>query len=141
MIEFNYETDFELANQIILEAWITQAVTSENFELGHLSFVFCDDAFLHKLNLEFLNHDTLTDILSFDYGLGKQVNGEIFISIERVAENATAYDVSFETELHRVIIHGVFHLCGYKDESQDEEATMRLKEDEALWQLSFLLQA
>lgn len=139
MIEFSFETDFQLGNVAILEAWISNIILSEGFELGELSYVFCDDDFLHKLNLEFLDHDTLTDILTFDYRIGKQINGEIFISIDRVSDNASLYRVQFKDELHRVMIHGVLHLCGYKDESDTEKRVMRQKEDEALGGLAVML--
>ena len=91
--------------------------------------MFCDDAFLHKLNVEFLNHDTLTDVISFDYSVGKEIHGEIFISIERVRENAHEFNQSFATELSRVMAHGVLHYCGYKDKSSSEEVIMRSKEE------------
>lgn len=132
MIEFNSITDFELENQEHLKEWIERIILTEGFELGHILYVFCDDEYLHKLNLEFLNHDTLTDVITFDYNMGKEVNSEIFISIDRVAFNAADFDVSFNDELHRVMIHGVFHLCGYGDESAEEEKIMRSKEDLAL---------
>lgn len=135
MIEFDSLTDFELQDQERLRAWIKDVIIREGYELGELLFVFCDDTYLHKINLEFLKHDTLTDVITFDYNMGKQVNSEIFISVERVEENASDFRVSFEQELHRVMIHGILHLCGYKDESPQEEKTIRAKEDEALQQL------
>lgn len=137
MIDFSFETEFQLLEQERLEGWITNTITSEGFELGEISYVFCDDDHLHKLNVEFLGHDTLTDVISFDYGMGKQINGEIFISVERVAENATTYKVPFEKELHRVMIHGVLHYCGYKDKTPAEEERMRELEDKALSDLGF----
>lgn len=136
MIDFHYETDFELENQSQLQSWISDIITSEGFELGELLYVFCDDDFLHKLNVEFLKHDTLTDIISFDYKVGKQINGEIYISIERVADNAKDYKTDFKDELHRVMIHGILHFCGFKDKSQTEEQLMRQKEEESLRKLS-----
>lgn len=132
MIDFTFETDFTLAHQTLLKTWIAQIISQEGFELGEVSYVFCDDEFLHKLNLEFLGHDTLTDILSFDYRVGKEINGEIFISVERVSENADIFKVPFEKELHRVMIHGIFHYCGYKDKTISDELLMRQKEDEAI---------
>lgn len=132
MIDFTFETDFELENQTKLQSWISDVIISEGFELGELLYVFCDDNYLHKLNVEFLGHDTLTDILSFDYRVGKEINGEIFISVERVADNAKDFKTNFQEELHRVIIHGIFHFCGLKDETEEEEMLMRKKEDEAL---------
>lgn len=137
MIDFSFETDFELTEPLLLEEWITRSILAEGFELGELTYIFCDDEYLHKLNVEFLGHDTLTDVISFDYGMGKQVNGEIFISVERVLENSKIYKVPFHKELHRVMIHGVLHYCGYKDKSPSEEVLMRQKEDAALSDLVF----
>lgn len=132
MIEFNFETDFKLDNDTLLNEWISNVITSEGFEVGEVHYIFCDDEFLHKLNVEFLNHDTLTDVISFDYRMGNQINGEIFISVERVQDNAKDFNNSFEEELHRVMIHGILHFCGYKDKTDEEEALMRIKENEAL---------
>lgn len=132
MIEFNFETDFKLGNDTLLNEWISNVITSEGFEVGEVHYIFCDDEFLHKLNVEFLNHDTLTDVISFDYRMGNQINGEIFISVERVQDNAKDFNNSFEDELHRVMIHGILHFCGYKDKTDEEEALMRIKENEAL---------
>ncbi|WP_271392185.1 rRNA maturation RNase YbeY [Aequorivita sinensis] len=132
MIEFNFETDFKLDNDTLLYEWISNVITSEGFEVGEVHYIFCDDGFLHKLNVEFLNHDTLTDVISFDYRMGNQINGEIFISVERVQDNAKDFNNSFEEELHRVMIHGILHFCGYKDKTDEEEALMRIKENEAL---------
>ncbi|PKA82935.1 rRNA maturation RNase YbeY [Ulvibacter sp. MAR_2010_11] len=136
MIDFFSETDFDLKNTSEISKWISGVITAEDFEEGDISVVFCDDAFLHKLNVEYLKHDTLTDIISFDYSLGKQIHGEIYISVERVRENALTYSVSFEEELHRVIIHGILHYCGYKDKSDNDSSLMRTKENEALAKLS-----
>ena len=138
MIEFYSETDFILENQAEVSAWISEIIAQENFEKGDLTYVFCDDVYLHKLNIQFLDHDTLTDIISFDNSMGKQIHGEIYISVERVAENATTYEVSFQEELHRVMIHGVLHFCGYKDKSDKEQEMMTLKENESLQRRSFL---
>ena len=132
MIEFNYETDFNLTNETLLKDWINDIATSEDFEIGEINYIFCDDAYLHKLNVEFLNHDTLTDIISFDNSLGKLLNGDIFISVSRVKENAKDYKVSFENELHRVMIHGVLHYMGYKDKTDLEKKEMRNRENLAL---------
>lgn len=136
MIEFNFETDFELNNETALKKWISEIIFSEGYEFGEILYVFCDDEYLHKLNIEYLNHDTLTDIISFDYKVGKQINGEIYISVERVAENANDFKTNFQDELHRVMIHGILHFCGYKDKSESEESSMRAKEDESLEKLS-----
>lgn len=136
MIEFNFETNFELQNTVNIQNWISEIIISEGFELGELVYIFCNDDYLHKLNVEFLDHDTLTDILSFDYCVGKQINGEIYISVERVADNSKDFKTNFDDELHRVMIHGVLHFCGYKDKSYTEEQAMRSKEDDALQRLS-----
>ena len=132
MIEFYSETDFNIEDTKALSHWISEIILHENHELGDLTYVFCDDAYLHKLNVQFLDHDTLTDIISFDNSLGKQIHGEIYISVERVKENAGTYQVAFLEELHRVIIHGVLHFCGYKDKTKKQQETMSCKENEAL---------
>lgn len=129
MISFNYETDFELNNENQLSEWIANAIDNEDFKEGEINYIFCDDAYLLDLNIEFLEHDTLTDIISFDYCLGKLINGDIYISVERVKENANDFDVTFENELSRVMIHGILHYCGYKDKSEADEAEMRSKEN------------
>ena len=129
MIEFFSETNFELEDTNIINEWIADTIHSEEHKIGSLNFVFCDDQYLHKLNVDFLNHDTLTDIITFDYNLGKEVHGEIYISIDRVKDNASNFKVSFNNEIHRVIIHGVLHLCGYKDKTESEKELMRNKED------------
>lgn len=136
MIEFNYETNFNLEDESLLKDWIITVASEQNFEVGEINYIFCDDAYLHKLNVEFLNHDTLTDIISFDNSLGKLLNGDIFISVERVKDNAADYKVSFPDELHRVMIHGVLHYMGYKDKSSDEKKMMRNQENSALEKLS-----
>ena len=135
MIDFNYETDFSLNNEEEIYKWITGTIYEEGFKLGEINYVFCDDEYLHKLNVEFLNHDTLTDIISFDYSIGKIIQGDIFISVERVEDNAKDYGVSFEEELKRVIIHGVLHYCGYKDKTDSDAEVMRDKENHYLERL------
>ena len=138
MISFYSETDFIFQNESQIANWISKIITSEGFEEGEVSYIFCNDDYLLKLNIEFLNHDTLTDIISFDNSLGKQINGDIYISIERVKENATTYKTSFLNELHRVIIHGSLHYCGYKDKSEADAKTMRNKEEESLSARDFI---
>lgn len=129
MTIFNYETDFELQNEDRIAEWISAVIKEEQFNEGEINYIFCDDDYLLKLNIEFLNHDTLTDIISFDYTMGKQINGDIYISIERVKENALDFKTEFITELKRVMVHGVLHYCGYKDKSEEDEAMMRSKEN------------
>lgn len=132
MIAFNYETKFEISNEDRLKEWIVECIEHYNYTDGELNFIFCDDAYLLKLNVEFLNHDTLTDIISFDYTLGKLVSGDIFISIERVKENSLKFSQSIDNELNRVIIHGVLHFMGLKDKTEEEKGTMRANEDACL---------
>lgn len=136
MISFNYETDFKLQNEQRISNWITNTIQTEHCKEGDINYVFCDDAYLHKLNVEFLQHDTLTDIISFDYSVGKELHGDVFISIERVEDNAKDFKADFVDELHRVIIHGILHYCGYKDKSPEEAKQMRDKEDFYLGKLN-----
>lgn len=137
MITFNYETSFELKDENDVQNWIEKVVSDKGFEVGEINYIFCDDAYLHKLNVEFLQHDTLTDIISFDNSLGKLINGDVFISIERVEDNAKDFKVYFDEELHRVLIHGVLHYMGFKDKSDDEKQEMRNLENNALSLLKF----
>jgi probable rRNA maturation factor len=132
MINFNYETDFALENEEAVALWLSTVITSENKKEGEINYIFCDDEYLHKINLEYLNHDTLTDIISFDYTMGNELSGDIFVSIERVKDNAVDFNVSFEDELKRVLVHGILHYCGYKDKGENDERLMRSKEDEKL---------
>lgn len=136
MINFNFETEFNLENESIIRNWISNTILNENYNQGEINYVFCNDEYLHKLNVEFLEHDTLTDIISFDYSVGKELHGDIYISIERVEDNAKDFKVDFNSELHRVIIHGILHYCGYKDKSEEEATLMRAKEDHYLKVLS-----
>lgn len=132
MINFNYETDFNLDNEEAIASWLSNVITSENKKEGEINYIFCDDEYLHKINLEYLNHDTLTDIISFDYTMGNELSGDVFVSIERVKENAVDFNVPFEDELKRVLVHGVLHYCGYKDKGEADELLMRSKEDEKI---------
>ena len=132
MISFNYETSFELVNEPIFSKWISTIISSENKKEGEINYIFCDDDYLVKINQEYLNHDTLTDIISFDYSVGNELHGDIFISVERVKENALDFNVTFDEELKRVMAHGVLHYCGYKDKSSQDEQLMRSKEDEKI---------
>lgn len=135
MISFNYETELQLHNEEKLSEWISKAIINEGFNEGEINYIFCDDAYLLKLNVEYLKHDTLTDIISFDYTIGKQINGDVYISSERVSDNAKDYNVTFENEMSRVLIHGILHYCGYKDKTEAEETEMRSKENYYISQL------
>ena len=132
MITYNYETSFQLKNENLLEYWIDSVVSEAGFSIGEINYIFCDDEYLHKLNVEFLQHDTLTDVISFDNTLGKLISGDIYISVERVEDNAKDFKVPFLDELHRVMIHGVLHYMGYKDKSDEEKIKMRNAENKAL---------
>ncbi len=128
-ISYTSETEFKLSDPQASTKWILNVISNEGKIPGEIAYVFCDDKYLYKMNVEYLDHDTLTDIITFDYTSGNIVSGDVFISIERVKENATQFDVSFEKELSRVMVHGVLHLLGYKDKSDSEKAEMRNKED------------
>lgn len=132
MIEFTSENDFKLAAEEKHLAWLHAVIASENKLLGEIGYVFCDDAFLLELNQKYLDHDTYTDIISFDYTIGNTLSGEIYISTERVAENAGKYEAPFAEELRRVLAHGILHLAGYKDKTEEEASEMREKENEKL---------
>ncbi len=132
MINFNYETDFILENESVISNWISQIILSENKTEGEISYIFCNNEYLHQINKEFLNHDTLTDIISFDYSVGDELNGDIFISIEMVKDNALEYSVTFNEELLRVLSHGILHYCGYKDKTPSDALKMRSKEEEKI---------
>jgi rRNA maturation RNase YbeY len=132
MIDFNYETEFTLENEGAISNWISNVIKSENKKEGEINYIFCDDEYLLQINQEHLQHDYYTDIISFDYTVGNEINGDIFISIERVKDNAVDFNVTFEGELKRVLVHGILHYCGYKDKSESDELLMRSKEDEKL---------
>ena len=132
MISFNYESDFSLEQEEVYASWIETIIESENKILGEISYIFCDDEYLHSINMQYLNHDTLTDIISFDYTEGDIISGDIFVSIERVVDNAKDFNVPFDEELKRVLAHGVLHYCGYKDKSDQDALLMRTKEEEKI---------
>lgn len=123
------EPDFPFSS---LPAWITKVISHHQCSLGSLTYIFCSDTYLHRLNVEYLDHDTLTDIITFPYADPPLVSGDLYISLDRVSDNAKDRSISFEQELKRVVIHGVLHLCGYGDKSAEEAARMRSLEDEAL---------
>ncbi|HTB05746.1 MAG TPA: rRNA maturation RNase YbeY [Bacteroidia bacterium] len=126
------ELDFSVSKESHIKDWIKKIIRKEGKTCGQLYYFFCGDEHLLNINKEFLNHDTYTDIITFDYSEKKAISGEIFISIDRVRENAGKYKVTFEKELLRTVIHGVLHLCGYGDKKPTDRKKMRAKEDEAL---------
>jgi rRNA maturation RNase YbeY len=129
MIEYSVIDKFSLENRNELSSWIEFVLDQEEKELGEVNYIFCDDDYLHEINVKTLKHNTLTDIISFDYSLGVVISGDVYISHERVKENATNLGVNFNDELHRVMIHGILHYCGYKDKSDQDKQLMRSKED------------
>ncbi|MDP3352295.1 MAG: rRNA maturation RNase YbeY [Flavobacteriaceae bacterium] len=129
MIDFNFETDFVLDSPESYQKWIETIINDYNFEVGDISYIFCDDEYLLQINQQYLNHDDLTDIISFDYTEGKSISGDIFISIERVKENANQYKVDFQQELLRVMCHGILHFLGFKDKIEEDRLEMRKNEE------------
>ncbi|MBQ0016480.1 MAG: rRNA maturation RNase YbeY [Bacteroidales bacterium] len=126
------DVDFELPEADRVKKWIIATIENQNLKLGNIGYLFCSDAYLLEVNKQYLNHDTYTDIITFDYVEADRVSGDILISVDRVSENAKIFQVPFEQELHRVIIHGILHLLGQEDKSDRDAAMMRKKEDEAL---------
>lgn len=126
------DVHFELENEQNLKKWISNVVLRRGKAVGNISYLFCDDNYLLGVNRQYLNHDTYTDIITFDYVVGNLVSGDIMISVDRVGENAEKFGVPFEHELHRVVIHGVLHLLGQGDKTDSEAAEMRRLENEAL---------
>ncbi|MDC1188989.1 rRNA maturation RNase YbeY [Flavobacteriales bacterium] len=130
--EFDFRSEdilFQLNEKPAIISWLSYSITAENKIPGDISYVFCSDDFLHKMNVKYLNHNTLTDIITFDYCHGNLINGEMFISIDRIKDNAKDFSVSLDKELHRVMIHGIMHLCGYNDKTVEDQNVMSSKED------------
>jgi len=133
MILFFFETSFKLLQKQAIKNWLRSVASYENKKVGEINIIFHEDEFLLALNKQYLNHDTLTDIITFDNSEGNILNGDIYISIERVEENSKQFCCSFEEELLRVIVHGILHLCGYEDKSIASRKKMREKEEKALF--------
>jgi rRNA maturation RNase YbeY len=129
---FKSEVQFRFSNSAQIARWIKSIIKKEGKTCGELSVIFCSDEFLLGINQQFLKHDYFTDIITFDYSSGKNIAGEIYISIDRVKDNATSLGVTFPQELKRVIIHGVLHLLGYRDSTKAQKQAMRLREDACL---------
>lgn len=128
---------FTLKDKTAIKNWMKTVVSNEKKKLGVVSYVFCSDDDLLKVNQDYLQHNTYTDIITFDYSENEVISGDIFISIDRVKENAEKFQASFNQELQRVMIHGILHLCGYKDKTKTQAQLMRQKENEALSLVSF----
>jgi probable rRNA maturation factor len=132
------DINFELTNYHQVSTWIKQVIHNYNFNLGAVTYIFCSDNYLHQINVEYLDHDTFTDIITFDNAdEDGTIEGDIFVSVERVSENAQEFGIAFEEELHRVMIHGILHLLGFDDSTHELKAAMRQEEDKCLSLRSF----
>ncbi len=129
MIQYFFENTEKINIPENTETWLENLIKNEEKKPGDINYIFCDDAYLLKVNQDFLQHDYYTDIITFDYVKGKTISGDIFVSLPRISENATLLSKNFEDELCRVLAHGILHLCGYKDKSDSEQKIMRNKED------------
>lgn len=129
MIQFFFENIDEIPISTATISWLEDVIKTENKKLGEINYILCDDEYLLKVNQDFLDHDYYTDIITFDYVKGKTISGDIFVSLPRIFENATNLSNDFNVELHRVLAHGVLHLIGYKDKTDEEITEMRNKED------------
>jgi rRNA maturation RNase YbeY len=129
MIVFEYLKTEDITEINQNKKWLNQVISNESKREGDITYIFCDDDYLLEKNIRFLNHNTLTDVITFDYCEEKSVSGDIFISIERVKENSEIFKVDFLTELNRVMVHGLLHLLGYKDKTEKESNLMRKKEN------------
>ena len=128
-IFFHSESNFQLEDSSSIASWIAKVIIEENKKTGDINYIFCDDKYLLEKNQNYLNHDTYTDIITFDYSEDNTISGDLFISTERVEENAKKFNFTFDQELKRVMIHGVLHLIGYGDKTKDQEKEMREKEN------------
>ena len=130
---FSEDIDFKLPEKLRRKRWLKQLAAEAGFRIKELNYVFCSDEYLYQMNVDYLNHDTYTDIITFDNSeKAKELEGDIFISVDRVRENAKSIQVEEEVELTRVLAHGLLHLMGYKDKAKEEASLMRSKEEEAI---------
>ena len=129
MIQFFFENIDKITLPENVAAWVDQLVVSENKKVGEINYIFCDDEYLLQVNRDFLKHDYYTDVITFDYVKGKTISADIFVSLPRILENASMLSKDFNSELLRVLAHGILHLCGYKDKTDEEISKMRQKED------------
>ena len=131
-IQFSFQTNYPLTSRTKIKQWIKQVIEAKGKKTGNITYIFCDDEYLLEVNKQYLQHDYYTDVITFDYVENDLISGDIFISTDRVRENALAFGSSETEELHRVIIHGALHLLGLKDKSEKEASQMRQAENEAL---------
>jgi len=129
---FSEDTKYSLKNRRILKRWINDCIVREGKRPSAISFIFCSDQYLLSINRQYLQHDFYTDVITFDYSEGDNVSGDVFISVDTVLENSILFKKEFIDELHRVIIHGILHLCGHGDKSEEDASKMRLLEDNSL---------
>ncbi|WKS95291.1 rRNA maturation RNase YbeY [Riemerella columbina] len=129
MIQFFFENIEAIPLSEDLKVWLKNIIIQENKKLGDINYIFCDDAYLLKINQDYLQHNYYTDIITFDYVRGNTISGDIFVSLPRIAENANSLSKDHNEEFHRVLAHGILHLCGYKDKTEAEVKEMRGKED------------
>ncbi|WP_447951582.1 rRNA maturation RNase YbeY [Chryseobacterium koreense] len=129
MIHFFFENIDKIEILPTSIKWLEELIISENRKLGEITYIFCDDEYLLKVNRDFLDHDYYTDIITFDYVKGKTISADIFVSLPRILENSRTLAKDFNSEFHRVLAHGILHLIGYKDKTEEEIAEMRAKED------------
>lgn len=133
IIFFNEDIDFKFQHKMLTKRWLKKVAETEGFKVNNLNYIFCTDEYLHKINVEYLAHDTYTDIITFDNSEDEDtIEGDIFVSIERVKENAQELSNAFDEEFKRVLVHGLLHLCGYNDHTDEEEAEMRVLESKYL---------
>ena len=132
MIEFHYQMVEAIESEALFSLWLDKVAQSEGFTLGDLTYIFCNDDYLLELNKTYLKHDTLTDIITFDYVSGTVVSGDIFISVERLLDNAQTFNETFKNERLRVMAHGLLHLMGFNDKSAEDQVIMRKKENEKI---------
>jgi rRNA maturation RNase YbeY len=133
MIIFNFETNFNFKNKLILKNWIKFVINNYNKKVGDISYIFVDDEKLLEINIQYLNHNYYTDIITFDYTENNKISGDLFISLDRINENAINLNISFKYEFLRVVIHGVLHLLGFNDSTEDEKQNMRNLEEKYIY--------
>lgn len=137
IVFFNEDIDFKFQHKNLLKKWLKKVAETEGFKMKNLNYIFCSDEYLHKINVEYLEHDTYTDIITFDNSEEESdIEGDIFVSIERIKDNSQKLKTAFEDEFKRVLVHGLLHLCGYDDHSDEDELMMRNKEDFYIQQFS-----
>ncbi len=129
MIQFFFENTEKITIESTLAAWLEDIILTEGKKPGDINYIFCDDEYLLQVNKEYLQHDYYTDIITFDYVKGKTISGDIFVSLPRIFDNAETLSKDFDSEFFRVLAHGILHLCGYKDKTDEEISEMRNKED------------